>query len=263
MVSAHLQAGAFDETVAYDFYCFRKGGMMRSKTSCYLLTCLIVSVVCSSCAASQSQPTIVQVSPTTEATATPVPATFIPTPTWGLNLRVGTTIPTPTATPTFVLPVLPSDCGKVKLGHAGTQLIDHTEKVLIQGTAILCGATYVEGHSIISLPVLQSMFDLDDGTFNVEDADIYFCPGGGSTLFYYFCDVNDTMVRKYQAYEKPKQPSFEECLGTKPYSGVDDDEAKYLCVVTTLGNISRVKVEQYNPVDDTLSFKISFITWKK
>jgi hypothetical protein len=248
---------------------------MGSKTGCYLPTCLIViNIVSSSCAAGQNQPMVVrtspplettitpvQISPPLEITATSVPA--IPTPTWGLNLRVGTTTPMPTATPTFVLPTLPPDCGKVKLGRAGTQIIDYKESILIQGIAIMCGATYVEGHSIIALPVLQSMFDLDTGTFNVEDADLQFCPGGGSTLYYYFCDINHTVVRKYQAYEKPKQPPFEECLGTKPYSGVDDDEAKYLCVVTTLGNISRVKVEQYNPVDDTLSFKISFITWKR
>jgi len=185
-----------------------------------------------------------------------VPVTFTSTPT-------ASRTPIPTATPTVVLPTLPPDCGIVKLGPAGTQVIDHTEKILIQGTAIMCGAIRVEGISKIALPVLQSMFDLDTSTFNAEDADLQFCPGGGSTLFYYFCDVNHTVVRKYQAYEKPKQPPFEECLGTKPYSGIDDDEAKYLCVVTTLGNISRVKVEQYDPVDGNLSFKISFITWEK
>jgi hypothetical protein len=171
--------------------------------------------------------------------------------------------PLPTATPTIYPIEFPSDCGKVKLGRAGTQVIDHPSNILIQGTAIMCGDISVDGIFKSALPVLESMIDLDTGTFSVEDADLQFCPGGGSTLFYYFCDINHTMVRKYQAYEKPKQPPFEECLGTKPYSGVNDDEAKYLCVVTTLGNISRVKVERYDPVEDTLSFEISFITWEK
>jgi hypothetical protein len=223
---------------------------------------MVITIVSSSCAVNQNQPAATQPPPSPETTATPVPATFTSTPTRILKPTASKT-PIPTATPTFVLPTLPPDCGIVKLGHAGTQVIDHTEKILIQGTAIMCGADRLIGNSLAALPVLQSMLDLDSGTFNIEDADIYFCPGGGSTLFYYFCDVNHTLVRKYQAYEKPKQPPFEECLGTKPYSGVDDDEAKYLCVVTTLGNVSRVKVEQYDPVDGTLSFKISFITWEK
>jgi hypothetical protein len=167
------------------------------------------------------------------------------------------------------LPILPPDCGTVKLGDAGTQVIDHTEKILIQGTAIMCGADRLIGNSLAALPVLQSLFDLDTGTFNAEDADLQFCPGGGSTLFYYFCDVNDTVVRKYRfLFEngevlEPKQPPFEECLGTKPYSGINDDEAKYACVVTTLGNISRVKFERYDPLDDAMSVEISFVTCEK
>ena len=242
---------------------------MRSKTSCFLLACLmVISIILSSCAAGQNQPAAVQTSPTLETTATPVPATFTSTPTRLLSPTASRT-PIPMATPTFVLPTLPPDCGIVKLGHAGTQVIDHTEKILIQGTAIMCGADRLIGNSLAALPVLQSMLDLDTGTFNAEDADLQFCPGGGSTLFYYFCDVNDTVVRKYRfLFENgtvvdPKQPPFEECLGTKPYSGINDDEAKYACVVTTLGNISRVKFERYDPLDHVMSVEISFITWEK
>lgn len=232
---------------------------MQSKTSFCFLACLMtISFVSGSCA----QTVAVQTSPTLETTATPVPVTLSPIPTRILS-PTATRTSTPTAIPTIYSIEFPPDCGKVKLGHAGTQMIDHTENILIQGTAIMCGATYVDSPFQINLPALESMIDLDTGTFDVEDADLQFCPGGGSTLFYYFCDVNDTMVRKYQAYRKPEQPPFEECQGTKPYSGVDDDEAKYLCVITTLGNISRVKVEQYDPVNDAMSFEISFITWQK
>jgi hypothetical protein len=181
-----------------------------------------------------------------------------------------TLTPTLTATPTmYPLPTLPPDCGKVILGRAGTQVIDHTEEILLQGTAIMCGADYLEGNSLVALPVLSSMIDLDTGRFNTEDADLYFCPGGGSTFFYYFCDVNDTVVKKYRfLFEngkavEPKQPPFEECLGTLPYSGINDDEAKYACVTTTLGNISRVKFERYDPLDDVVSVEVSFVTWEK
>ncbi len=133
----------------------------------------------------------------------------------------------------------------------------------------MCGAVRVDSSFRISLPVLQSMFDLDTGTFNTEDADIHFCPGGGSMIFYWFCDVNQAVVKPYGVVLKdgtvlePKLPPFEECLGTKPYSGSIDNEPQYACVVTNLGNISRVKVERYNPLDDAMSLEISFITWEK
>lgn len=62
--------------------------------------------------------------------------------------------------------------------------------------------------------------------------------------------------------EHAKEPSFEECENGKE-SG-NDNEPEYACVITSLGNISRVKVEQYNPLgDDAMALKISFITWEK
>ena len=234
--------------------------MMRSKTSCYLLACLmIISIVSSACAAGQNQPAAVQTSPALETTATPIAATS--TSTQELRPTASRT-PVPTATPTLYPIEFPPDCGKVKRGRAGTQVIDHTTDILVQGTAIMCGAIYVDSPFRITLPVLPGMLDLDTGTFNVEDADFQFCPGGGSTLFYYFCDVGHSILRKYQAYPaKPKQPPYEECLTAIPYSGINDDEIKYACVVTNSGNFSRVKVERFDPLADVISVEISFITW--
>lgn len=243
---------------------------MKLKVNCFLLTCLIIAIIIlNACGGKSNQPINLIPSPAL-ATSTPTLATStltvtpILTPT---DLYVAMLTTTPTAPP---LPTLPPDCGTVKLGGAGTQTIDNTQKILVQGTAILCGQIYVSiVGSNITATVLEGLIDLDTGTLNAEDADLWFCPGGGSTIFYYFCHVNNTEVRKYRfLFEdgkalEPKQPTFEECLGTEPYSGINDDEAKYACVVTTLGNISRVKMERYNPLDYVMSVEISFITWEK
>lgn len=236
----------------------------------FLLACLIIaSIVLNACGGESNQPINLTPSPTL-STSTPtiptVPLTVSPTMNLS-DLYIAMLTATPTAPP---LPTLPPDCGSVKLGVAGTQTIDNTQEILVQGTAILCGQIYVSiVGSTITATVREGLIDLDTGTFNEENADFRFCPGGGSTIFYYFCDVHNTEVRKYRfLFENgtvidPKQPSFEECLGTKPYTGINDDEAKYACVVTTLGNISRVKAEQFDPLDDVMSVEISFVTWGK
>ena len=243
---------------------------MKLKINSFLLACLIIAgVVLNACGDKFSQS--INLTPSsTLATSTPMPvtSTLTVTPTltptdWFYALL--------TTTPTrYPLPTLPPHCGMVRLGSAGTQTIDKTQNILVQGTAILCGQIYF---SPIDTPktitILEGLIDLDTGIFNAENADLWFCPGGGSTIFHYFCNINDTVVRKYRfLFEngkvlEPNQPSFEECLGTKPYTGINDDEAKYACVVTTLGNISRVKFEQYDPLDDAMSVEISFITWEK
>ena len=237
---------------------------MKLKVNRFLLACLIiVGIALNACGSKVNQPINLTPSPTL-ALSTPTRATPTLNP---IDLYIAMLTTTPTAPP---LPTLPPDCGAVKLGDAGTQTIDNKQKILIKGTAVLCGQIYVSiVGSRITATVLEGLIDLDTGTFNAEDADLWFCPGGGSTIFYYFCDVNNTEVRKYRflfengKVKDPKQPSFEECLGTEPYSGINDDEAKYACVVTTLGNISRVKMEQYDPLNDVMSVEISFITWKK
>ena len=247
-----------------------RSGTMKLKDNHFLLACLIIAVIAlNACGGEFNQPINLTPSLTLAAyTPTPATSTLTGTPTltptdWFIAML--TTSPT-----MYPIPTLPPDCGTVKLGSAGTQIIDNTQKILVQGTAILCGQIYFSPvDTPKNISVIEGMIDLDTGTFNAEDADIRFCPGGGSTIFYYFCDINDTAVRKYRfLFEngkllEPEQPPFEECLGTKPYSGINDDEAKYACVLTNLGNISRVKFEQYDPLDDAMSVEISFITWEK
>lgn len=49
-----------------------------------------------------------------------------------------------------------------------------------------------------------------------------------------------------------------------PYGNDHDNEPEYACVITNLGNISRIKVEQYNPLGkNVMSLEISFITWER
>lgn len=243
---------------------------MKLKINRFLFALLIiVGIVLNACVGKSSQLVNLTASPTL-VTSTSVPATSTltltppPTPTdWFIVML------TTTPTMMYPLPTLPPGCGMVKLGRAGTQTIDNTQNILVQGTAILCGQLYDSIMGRITATIHDGLIDLDTGTFGLENADFWFCPGGGSMIFYYFCDVNNTEVRKYQFRIEngkvldPKQPSFEECLGTKPYTGINDNEAKYACVVTTLGNISRVKVEQFNPLDRVMSVKISFVTWSK
>lgn len=243
---------------------------MKLKTNRLLFILLIITgVVLNSCVGKTNQYVNLTPSPII-ATSTPASATSTLTITPTLtptNWYIAMLTMTPTAP---ALPTLPPSCGTVKLGRAGTQTVDHIQKILIQGTAILCGQIYVSDIGIkLTASILEGLIDLDTGTFNVENADFWFCPGGGSTIYYYLCHVNNTEIRKYRfLFENgkaidPKQPSFEECLGTEPYTGINDDEAKYACVVTTLGNISRVKVEKFDPLDGVMSVKISFITWEK
>jgi len=164
------------------------------------------------------------------------------------------------------LPTLLPDCGKVNLGQAGTQTIDNSPKILVQGTAILCGRVYRDGPFLNPLPVAEALIDLDTGKLGFESADILFCPSGGTMIFYGFCNLNNSFVREYSlnglTMEHAKEPSFEECESGKE-SG-NDNEPEYACVITSQGNISRIKVEQYNPLgENAMSLEISFVTWKR
>jgi len=243
---------------------------MKFKSSCSLFVGLIVaSMLLSSCGAAQSQTPTLQTSMTL-VTSTPVPvtstATFNPsnTPTSSPTSWINALL---TTTPTmYPLPTLPPDCGTVKLGSAGTQTIDNPQNILIKGTAILCGQIYfspVAPPKTIS--VIEDMIDLDTGKIDLASADIEFCPGGGSMIFYYFCDINNALVKEFNLLpQDPEQPTFEDCLEvTKPYSRTNDNEPKYACVVTNSGNMSRVKIEQYDPLENAMSLEISFVTWKK
>jgi hypothetical protein len=164
----------------------------------------------------------------------------------------------------YPLPTFLPDCGTVKLGGAGTQTTDKSQKILVQGTAILCGQIYFP---VIGRPktisVLEAMIDLDTGTIDSATADIEFCPGAGTDIFYYFCNVNNALLKEFSLLpQDPEQPTFEDCQNViEPYSRTTDNEPKYACVITNSRNVSRIKIERYNPLDNEMSLEISFITW--
>lgn len=243
---------------------------MKLKSNCFLLIGLIIVIIgLNACSIEQNQPIISQSLSSTSASHTSVPVTSTLTPT--LSPTITETL-NPTATPTFLYPMptfLP-DCGTVKLGNSGTQTIDNLENIIIQGVAILCGDIYVApGIYPQTLTVVEGMIDLDTGTFDSESADIRFCPGGGTMIFYGFCDMNNAFVRVYSlnglTMKHAKEPMFDECQSiTAPYGNDHDNEPEYACVITNLGNISRIKVEEYNPLGkNVMSLEISFVTWKK
>ena len=241
---------------------------MNLKINRFLLGSLIVtSIVLNACSAELNQSITLQPSPNI-ATSTPVPATSTVIPTLTPTDWISALL---TTTPTrYPLPTLPPDCGTVKLSSAGTQTIDKSQKILIQGTAILCGQIYfpVVGRPE-TITVLEALIDLDTGTIDLDSADIEFCPGAGSMIFYGFCNTNNSYVMVYSlnglTMEHAKEPAFAECQGiTKPISNDHDNEPEYACVITNQRNISRIKVEQYNPLgNDAMALEISFVTWAK
>jgi hypothetical protein len=166
-------------------------------------------------------------------------------------------------------PAFPSECGKVEIGHAGTQTIENSQAIIVQGVVVLCGQVYLENQILKPMPVVESMLDLDTGTVGLESADLQFCPSGGTMIFYAFCSINNVFVKIYSlnglTMEYPQEPTYEECSNVKkPYQNSHDNEPKYACVITNLGNVSRINVEQYNPLgDNVMALEISFITWAR
>lgn len=242
---------------------------MKLRINSFLLFCLIAtSIALNACGATQNQTPNLQPS-LAYITSTPVPETSTATST----LTPATTeTPFPAATATFLwpLPTFPPNCGTVKLGSAGTQTIDTSRKTLVQGTAILCGQIYFSPHDRPkTISVIEGMIDLDTGAIDLSSADLEFCPGAGSMIFYGFCNANNAFVQVYSlnglTMEHAHEPTFGECRSiTKPTSNDNDNEPEYACVITNLGNISRIKVEQYNPLGyDAMALEISFITWEK
>jgi hypothetical protein len=243
---------------------------MNLKFNRFPMASLIVTIIIlSACGAKPNQSITLQPPPSL-ATFTLVPATSTSTitptvtPTDWISVLLTTT---PTMYP---LPTFTPDCGTVKLGSAGTQSIDKSHKTLVQGTAILCGQIYfpvIGRPETITVP--EALLDLDAGTIDADSADIEFCPGAGSMIFYGFCNANNSHVMVYSlnglTMEHAKEPTFAECQGiTKPISNDHDNEPEYACVITNLGNISRIKVEQYNPLgNDAMALEISFSTWEK
>jgi hypothetical protein len=243
---------------------------MNSKINHFLVAFLIVVIiVLNACNAEMNQSITLQSSyNTTASTSTPLTSTSTVTPTLTPTDWISALL---TTTPTmYPLPTLPPDCGKAKLGGIGTQTRDKSHKILVQGIAILCGQIYFP---VIGRPetisVIEGMIDLDTGTINSKTADIEFHPGAGSNIWYAIFDTNNAFVEVYSlnglTMEQVKEPTFDECQNiTEHYYNAHDNAPIYACVITNLGNISRIKVEQYDPLgNETMALEISFVTWEK
>ena len=229
----------------------------------FFLISFIMSVALNACGVRPNKQVTLQPSSEVISTSAYVPATSTSTPALTPTDWISALL---TTTPTmYPLPTFPPDCGTVTLGSAGTQTIDNSQKILVQGTAILCGQIYfspIDRPKTIS--VLEAMIDLDTGTIDTDTADIKFCPGAGSDIFYYLCDVNSKLMKAYGlAGEKQGLPTFDDCSGiSEPFESTNDNEPEFACVITNSGNVSRIKVERFNP-NEALSLEISFITWEK
>jgi len=179
------------------------------------------------------------------------------------------TIAMPSETP-FPTPTFPPECGTPKLGKPGTQEINSSNapSVLVQGTATLCTNHVIltgEGVFVIDR---EAILDLDTGLADTERADVVF-DVLGSMNFYLISHFNHAVSQYWslQAEEfqvkYPPQPTYDQCKEQYIYPGQSDNEPAYLCVITNEGHVSRVKVEDFNPVQEVQSMSISFVTWSE
>ena len=154
----------------------------------------------------------------------------------------------------------PSPCGSIFSDKPGTQSAPSGEKILAQGTALVCAELYNDGgNSWRSLLIPESLIDLDTGTLGItETADLWFCPAAGSDMFYAFCGIQQSWV--YSA--ALNEPSWDDCRDIQgPFSSDSDNEPSFLCVKTNRGNIAKVKVEENTPLGShMIAWVISFIT---
>ena len=188
-------------------------------------------------------------------TYTPKPLVEFKTPTTEIDATIAH-LPTPE---------LPDECGTVQLGLPGTQSSENSDQIILSGTAILCAAVYSETYSVLKypFPLFEGQLDLDSGVIGFSrNADIEYTESGGSMVFHDLFVVNDAAGMRWSYnFEKPPEPSFEACRDLVDTYNINNGPF-YLCVTTTDGNISRVKIEEFGVLKDyRFSIKISFITW--
>jgi hypothetical protein len=217
------------------------------------------------------------VAPTVDATKT-LPSKLPSTETKISQLTLTSTAtntltPEPTTTETktpWPTPVFQKACGTVTLGMPGTQSLDKTHPVLVQGTAILCTVYFPEDlGNFENLPALsQARLDLDTGSPGIDNADIAFHePSTGRVDGDFLFSINGALDRPWSGINTPhaREPTFDECERLSDLFWTDNPP-DYVCVITNAGHVARIKVEQrHNVVKDEarneLSLKISFITW--
>lgn len=170
--------------------------------------------------------------------------------------------PTPSDFDTPVpTPTLSADCGHTKLGTPGTQQLNDSNapSILVQGTVLLC--------TNYSVPALATMFDLDTGKVDIDQADIeYEVPDG--IFIYDLSSINGASSQYWSFYIRqqvmePPQPTYDQCKQQYVDPHRMETETAYLCVITNEGHVSRVKVEDYSPILSVSWVKISFVTWNE
>ena len=210
--------------------------------------------------------------PTTTAASSQLPTrTPLPLPSPSLTKAATATLrPTATAVPTSTptlppLPTLPPACGTIVSSHPGSQTLGEAWPVLAQGEVVLCAQVYVSPDGPQVVTVQEALLDLDAGVFGELESDVEFEVSGGSMLFYGLLARNQASIDIWSlnglTLEHARQPTAEECRNrTNPFA--NDNEPEYACLTTSEGNISRLKVEEYNPLGKAvLAIRLSFVTW--
>ena len=226
---------------------------MKSRIYCCVLVLLFMLGSCG--VAPTVQPTR-PLSSTPHATETLQPMqTLTPTETPTLQPTI-----TYTALPTSSI-VFPKACGRVMFGKPGTQSQDKTHPVLVQGTVILCTDLFLDDadNFLKSIPVPQSMLDLDAGSSEPDHADMMLYISGRHYLFFTTFSIHQALEREW-AIPAEREPTFDECETLSDLFGGDNEPA-YVCVITNAGHVARIKMEQYSPFKSIYSVMISFITW--
>ena len=233
---------------------------MKQKWFC---CCVLIFILLSGCAAPTVAPAVTLTLKPTAPHAPKLTQTPDATGTRVWEVSFAKTL-TAEPSPTFL-----QNCGVITLGSSGTQIQDKNRRALVQGTVVLCNATFRDenGFYFTSIPRQEAQLDLDTGSSGTGSTpDIWFYAGGGSDIFYYLWSLNGAFnvgLDPKWFYKKSLhegEPTFDEC---KDIHNMEDSENSplYSCVITNAGHVSRIKVEQYNPYNSIDSMKISFITW--
>lgn len=131
-----------------------------------------------------------------------------------------------------------------------------------------CGASNLQGNVLLNAVYLeeedrgQEQFDLDTGGFNEQGGgDLRFTSGHGSMEFLALDPENGALARSVGLLKA----TIDDCktiLDGAPEGSVPEiGPGTYICVLTTQGNISRVRVENLYPGVHDDRIEISYVTW--
>ena len=115
-------------------------------------------------------------------------------------------------------------------------------------------------------PFSVALLDLDTGSSGFNHADLEFLAGwvsDGSRRypFHYVGAVGKAFSTHWSVGDSdPPEPTFDQCQSLSNEFNTDNPP-KYVCVITDANHVARIKVEDYAPLNEWGSIKISFITW--